>query len=235
MITSVADKHKTAGLAGVVAGQTAISTVGKEGLGLTYRGYAIEDLARDASFEEVAHLLIHEELPTPSQAGEYQCRLMGLRELPDAVAGDPGADSRLGPSDGRAPHGLLGAGLPGAGASAGRSGEDRRPAAGDVALDAAGLVPLQPSPKSESISAPTQPSLAGHFLQLLHGKPPDDRAAPGAERFADSVCGARVQRLDLRRPDRRLDAVRLLLGRHGGDRHAAGPACTAGPTRRRST
>ena len=78
-------KHKTAGLAGVVAGQTAISTVGKEELGLTYRGYAIEDLAGEASFEEVAYLLIHGELPTRSQLDEYQRRLMGQRGLPDAL------------------------------------------------------------------------------------------------------------------------------------------------------
>ena len=47
------------GLAGVVAGRTAISTVGKEGVGLTYRGYSIEYLADNASFEGVAWLLMH--------------------------------------------------------------------------------------------------------------------------------------------------------------------------------
>ena len=44
---------KTGGLAGVVAGETAISTVGKEGVGLTYRGYSINDLAEKATFEEI--------------------------------------------------------------------------------------------------------------------------------------------------------------------------------------
>ena len=47
----------TAGLAGVVAGQSAIATVGHGGRGLNYRGYSIDDLARQASFEEVAYLL----------------------------------------------------------------------------------------------------------------------------------------------------------------------------------
>ena len=37
---------KTKGLAGVIAGETAISSVGKEGIGLSYRGYSIYDLAR---------------------------------------------------------------------------------------------------------------------------------------------------------------------------------------------
>lgn len=45
---------KSGGLAGVTAGKTALCTVGKEGAGLTYRGYDIYDLADNASFEEVA-------------------------------------------------------------------------------------------------------------------------------------------------------------------------------------
>ena len=84
-MSALADKPKTAGLAGLVAGQTAICTVGKEELGLTYRGYTIEDLAREASFEEVAYLLIHGTLPTQRQLDEYQRRLMGGRDLPDAL------------------------------------------------------------------------------------------------------------------------------------------------------
>ena len=48
-------KKKTGGLAGVIAGKTAICTVGKAGKGLNYRGYSIYDLAENATFEEVAH------------------------------------------------------------------------------------------------------------------------------------------------------------------------------------
>ena len=48
--------RKGGGLEGVIAGNTAISTVGKEGKGLTYRGYSIEDLAEHSTFEEVAYL-----------------------------------------------------------------------------------------------------------------------------------------------------------------------------------
>ncbi len=58
---------KTGGLAGVTAGQTKIATVGKEGVGLSYRGYTIEDLSASASFEETAYLLIYGELPNPQQ------------------------------------------------------------------------------------------------------------------------------------------------------------------------
>jgi 2-methylcitrate synthase len=76
---------KTGGLAGVVVGDTAISTVGKEGLGLTYRGYDIHDLANHSSFEEVAYLLIYGELPTQKELQAYREKLMRLRELPDPL------------------------------------------------------------------------------------------------------------------------------------------------------
>lgn len=72
----------TAGLAGVTAGSTAIATVGKEGVGLTYRGYSIEDLAAQATFEEVAYLLIRGELPTAAQLNDYKTHLQSQRELP---------------------------------------------------------------------------------------------------------------------------------------------------------
>lgn len=73
---------KQQGLAGVIAGETAISTVGKSDVGLTYRGYGIEDLAKNASFEEVAYLLIYGELPSQSELKEYKKELKRLRQLP---------------------------------------------------------------------------------------------------------------------------------------------------------
>ena len=77
--------ENTAGLAGVTAGKTAICTVGKKGVGLTYRGYLIEDLAAKAEFEEVAYLMLYGELPTQSQLDAYRKRLAGMRGLPDGV------------------------------------------------------------------------------------------------------------------------------------------------------
>jgi 2-methylcitrate synthase len=74
-----------AGLAGVVAGETAISTVGKEGMGLTYRGYSIHDLAEHATFEEVAYLLLYGQLPTQAQLADYRRRLKQQRALPPAL------------------------------------------------------------------------------------------------------------------------------------------------------
>lgn len=72
-----------AGLAGVVAGKSAICTVGQAGKGLTYRGYSIEDLTDHASFEEVAYLLIYGHLPTQTELVHYTEKLMSLRLLPD--------------------------------------------------------------------------------------------------------------------------------------------------------
>ncbi len=77
--------QKTGGLEGIVVGNTAISTVGKEGLGLTYRGYDIHDLAAHSTFEEVAYLLIYGELPTQKELQAYREKLMMLRELPDPL------------------------------------------------------------------------------------------------------------------------------------------------------
>jgi 2-methylcitrate synthase len=71
-----------AGLAGVIAGRTAIATVGKEGKGLTYRGYSIHDLAEHSTFEEVAYLLIYGHLPKQAELDEYKSKLRGLRGLP---------------------------------------------------------------------------------------------------------------------------------------------------------
>lgn len=76
---------KTEGLEGVIVGDTAICTVGKTGMGLTYRGYDIKDLAKFASFEEVAYLLIYEELPTLEQLQSYRKKLINLRELPQEL------------------------------------------------------------------------------------------------------------------------------------------------------
>jgi 2-methylcitrate synthase len=74
-----------AGLRGQSAGDTALCTVGKEGAGLTYRGYTIEDLAANAKFEEVAYMLLYGQLPTQDALAGYEARLTGMRDLPEAL------------------------------------------------------------------------------------------------------------------------------------------------------
>lgn len=77
--------HTSAGLRGISAGQTSLCTVGKEGTGLSYRGYDILDLAEYATFEEVAYLILHGELPTRSELTAFIDKLMVLRGLPNPL------------------------------------------------------------------------------------------------------------------------------------------------------
>jgi citrate synthase len=70
------------GLEGVIAGETSISTVET---GLTYRGYAIEDLAGNSTYEEVAYLILYGELPTASQAADFRKRLGAAAVVPREV------------------------------------------------------------------------------------------------------------------------------------------------------
>src|SRR5690606_32621666 len=73
---------KSVALSGVVAGNTALCSVGKSGNDLHYRGYDILDLAEAASLEEIAHLLVHEKLPNKTQLQAYRNKLRALRGLP---------------------------------------------------------------------------------------------------------------------------------------------------------
>src|SRR5947209_11086688 len=70
------------GLEGVIAGETAISTVTE---GLRYRGYPVTELAERATFDEVAYLLLYGDLPTDRQLGEFQGRLAASRRLPEPL------------------------------------------------------------------------------------------------------------------------------------------------------
>ena len=81
----VEKKLEGAGLRGQVAGKTSLSTVGKAGKGLTYRGYEIEVLAEKASFEEVAYMLLYGNLPNQEEFSTYSERLKKLRALPNEL------------------------------------------------------------------------------------------------------------------------------------------------------
>jgi 2-methylcitrate synthase len=81
----VPKKKKGVALAGVNAGSTAICTVGHTGNDLHYRGYDIIELAKNTTFEEVAYLLIHGELPNKAQLSAYHAKLKTMRGLPAAL------------------------------------------------------------------------------------------------------------------------------------------------------
>jgi len=76
---------KSVALSGVAAGSTALCTVGRSGNDLHYRGYDILDIAEQCEFEEIAHLLVHEKLPTRAELAAYKRKLKSLRALPGPV------------------------------------------------------------------------------------------------------------------------------------------------------
>lgn len=166
---------KSVALSGVAAGNTALCTVGKSGNDLHYRGYDILDLAEKASFEEVAHLLIHEELPTKAQLTSYKAKLLSLRGLP-AVAKQilEAIPASAHPMDVlRTYTSLLGTVHP---------EKEEHPAAGarDIAdkllssFASALLYWYHFSHHGRRIEVETDDDTIGaHFLHLLHGKKPD--------------------------------------------------------------
>ncbi|MCM2357674.1 MAG: 2-methylcitrate synthase [Geobacteraceae bacterium] len=160
------------GLEGVVAGETAISTVGKEGLGLNYRGYAIHDLAEHASFEEVAYLLIHGKLPDGGELARYRKRLAGLRGLPEALKGVlEQLPAKAHPMD------VLRTGCSALGAMEPETAEHGTYQVADRLLAVFPAMLLywhhfhRTGERIETESA--EESQAGHFLALLHGRQPD--------------------------------------------------------------
>ncbi len=78
----MAEGKKSVMLSGQAAGRTQICTVGREGKGLHYRGYSIQDLAEYASFEEVAFLLLYGHLPMERELDNFRKRLISKRGLP---------------------------------------------------------------------------------------------------------------------------------------------------------
>jgi 2-methylcitrate synthase len=170
-VSTLPKPKKSVALSGVAAGNTAICTVGRSGNDLQYRGYEIADLASHACFEEVAYLLVHGQLPTSFELAAYRNKLMRLRGLPIAVqqalellpaATHPMDVMRTGAS-------VLGAVLP--------EKEDHNPAgARDIAdrlMASFGSMLLywyHFSHNGRQIDTETDdPSIAGHFLHLLHG------------------------------------------------------------------
>ena len=78
---------KSVALSGVVAGNTALCSVGRTGNDLHYRGYNILDIADTCEFEEIAHLLVHGSLPDAQELAAYKAKLAALRGLPASIRG----------------------------------------------------------------------------------------------------------------------------------------------------
>jgi 2-methylcitrate synthase len=165
---------KSVALSGVPAGNTALSSVGRTGNDLHYRGYDIKDLATQCEFEEVAHLLIHGKLPNQSELATYKAKLHRMRELPAAVkaaleqlpaASHPMDVLRTGVS-------ALGCVLPEKedhSVSGARDIADRLVAS----LGSMLVYWYRYSAQGHRIDLQTaDDSIGGHFLHLLHGRQP---------------------------------------------------------------
>ena len=172
--TPIVRAKKGVALSGIVAGSTALCTVGRSGNDLNYCGYDINDLAETCEFEEVAYLLIHGKLPNAAQLANYKTKLKGLRGLPLPVkavlealpaAAHPMDVMRTGCS-------ALGCALP--------EKEDHNvPGARDIAdrlVASFGSMLLywyHYSTNGRRIEVETDDdSVGGHFLHLLNGKKP---------------------------------------------------------------
>ncbi len=163
---------KSVALSGIVAGNTALCTVGLSGNDLHYRGYDILDVAGHCEFEEVAYLLIHERWPTAVELAAYQGRLQGARSLPAALR----AALELLPASSH-PMDVLRTGVSVLGCLEPESAEHAPGAARDAADRLLAALPsmlcywYHYSRDGRRIETQTDdPSIAAHFLHLLHGR-----------------------------------------------------------------
>lgn len=166
---------KSVALSGVVAGNTALCTVGRTGNDLHYRGYDILDFADVCEFEEVAHLLIHGTLPNKFELAAYKEKLRALRGLPAQVqAAMEALPAASHPMDVmRTATSVLGCVLP-------EKDDHNTPGAKDIAdrlmacLGSALLYWYHYSHNGRIVDVQTDDdSIGGHFLHVLHGKQPD--------------------------------------------------------------
>ena len=167
---------KSVALSGVVAGNTALCTVGRTGNDLNYRGYDILDIAEASEFEEIAYLLVHGKLPNTAELTAYKSALRGMRGLPAAVqralealpaAAHPMDVMRTGVS-------ALGCVLP-------EKDDHNQSGAREIAdrlLASLGSMLLywyHHAHHGRRIDVETDDdTIGGHFLHLLHGKPPSE-------------------------------------------------------------
>ncbi|HEX8012573.1 MAG TPA: 2-methylcitrate synthase [Casimicrobiaceae bacterium] len=165
---------KSVALSGVLAGNTALCTVGRTGNDLHYRGYDILDIADTCEFEEIAYLLVHEKLPTATQLRAYKAKLRGLRGIPvpvrETLERIPAAAHPMDVM--RTAVSVLGAVAPEADAHDPAGARD----VADRLLACLGSMLLYWHHWTRSgrrIEVETDDdSIGGHFLHLLHGDPP---------------------------------------------------------------
>jgi 2-methylcitrate synthase len=174
--TTAPKVKKSVALSGVVAGNTALCTVGRTGNDLHYRGYDILDIAEACEFEEVAHLLVHGTLPNKSELAAYKAKLKSMRGLPANVK----AALEWLPASSH-PMDVMRSGVSVLGCVVPEKDDHNTPGAKDIAdrlmasLGSMLLYWYHYSTNGRRIEVETDDdSIGGHFLHLLHGKPPSD-------------------------------------------------------------
>ena len=165
---------KSVALSGIVAGNTALCSVGRSGNDLHYRGYDILDVAGACEFEEIAHLLVHGSLPNRTELDNYKAKLKSLRGLPRAVLNSleqlPAAAH---------PMDVMRSGVSALGCVLPENHDHNTPGARDIAdrlMASLGSMLLywhHYAHHGRRIEVETDDqSIGAHFLHLLHGKPP---------------------------------------------------------------
>ena len=165
---------KSVALSGVQAGNTALCTVGVTGNDLHYRGYDILEIANSCKFEEIAYLLVHGKLPTRSELNAYKDKLKSLRGLPitvrEALESLPAASH---------PMDVLRTGVSVLGCALPEKDDHNAAGARDIAdrliasLGSMLAYWYHYSHNGQRIQVETDDdSVGGHFLHLLHRKPP---------------------------------------------------------------
>ncbi|CAM4144481.1 2-methylcitrate synthase [Kerstersia similis] len=165
---------KSVALSGIVAGNTALCTVGRSGNDLHYRGYDILDLANGSEFEEIAYLLVHGKLPNQSELVAYKTRLKSLRGLPVQIRAVLEAlPAATHPMD------VMRTYVSALGTIQPEKDDHNLPGARDIAdklmasLGSALLYWYHYANNGRRIEVETDDdSIGGHYLHLLHGKKP---------------------------------------------------------------
>ncbi|MGO3741793.1 bifunctional 2-methylcitrate synthase/citrate synthase [Kerstersia sp.] len=165
---------KSVALSGIVAGNTALCTVGRSGNDLHYRGYDILDLANGSEFEEIAYLLVHGKLPNQAELNAYKTKLKSLRGLPVQVRSVLEAlPAAAHPMD------VMRTYVSALGTIQPEKDDHNLPGARDIAdklmasLGSALMYWYHYANNGRRIEVETDDdSIGGHYLHLLHGKKP---------------------------------------------------------------
>jgi 2-methylcitrate synthase len=178
-VAPIANKpKKSVALSGVPAGNTALCTVGRTGNDLHYRGYDILDIAEQCEFEEIAHLLVHGTLPNKAELVAYKAKLRAMRGLPGAVR-----QALEALPAGSHPMDVMRTGVSALGCVLPEKDDHNHPGAREIvdrlmaSFGSMLLYWFHYAHNGRVVDVETDDdTIGGHFLHVLHGKPPGETA-----------------------------------------------------------